>query len=468
MHKPILFRNLALFPHKNFSVEFNAEIRYGSRIAIIGDNGSGKSTMLKIFAGEIDSDLKIDAVVGYVPQIIDEFLDQSGAERFNRMLTKALSKNPDILLLDEPTNHLDHQNRQGLMRILRSFRGTLIVASHDQGLLREFDTLWYIEDGQIDIFSAGYDDFLRSLASKRALLVRELSDIAREKKVLHESLMKEQNRAKKSKVKGQKSIKERKWPTIVSSAKMGRAQKASGQKKAAIDQKKQDLLERLSGLKRSEIIVPKFSISAIDLGNKAIISVKDGFVGYHQRILIKDINLSLGTRDRIAIIGANASGKSSFAKALLGDKEVVVSGIWVKPRLLEMGYLDQHYKNLDFEKTPYALITDLMPSWSNEMVRSHLNDFLFRKNEEVTTPIKNLSGGEKARLSLAQIAALTPRLLILDEVTNNLDLKTKDHVIEVLNEYPGALIAISHDEDFLERLKITERFHIENGLMKAF
>ena len=102
-----------------------------------------------------------------------------------------------------------------------------------------------------------------------------------------------------------------------------------------------------------------------------------------------------------------------------------------------------------------------MLNWSHAEIRKHLNDFLFRKNEEITTTVLNLSGGEKARLSLAQIAAKTPKLLILDEMTNNLDLETREHVIQVLNDYPGAMIVISHDADFLLSIGVTANYGIK-------
>lgn len=131
------------------------------------------------------------------------------------------------------------------------------------------------------------------------------------------------------------------------------------------------------------------------------------------------------------------------------------------PKIVDIGYLDQHYGTLSSEKTVLETIATLMTNWSHIEVRRHLNDFLFRKNEEVCASVAQLSGGEKVRLSLAQIAAKTPKLLILDEITNNLDLETKQHVIEVLKNYPGAMIVISHDADFLEEMRISEVVDIE-------
>jgi ATPase subunit of ABC transporter with duplicated ATPase domains len=140
----------------------------------------------------------------------------------------------------------------------------------------------------------------------------------------------------------------------------------------------------------------------------------------------------------------------------MDDTCVIKSGNWYAPKISDIGYLDQHYGTLHAEKTVLETIAELVPTWPHIEVRRHLNDFLFRKNEEVNALVSTLSGGEKARLSLAQIAAETPKLLILDEITNNLDLETKEHVVQVLREFPGAMIVISHDSDFLEEIGISE------------
>ena len=126
-----------------------------------------------------------------------------------------------------------------------------------------------------------------------------------------------------------------------------------------------------------------------------------------------------------------------------------------------IGYLDQHYSTLNAQKTVLEVIQDCVLNWSHADIRKHLNDFLFRKNEEINTTVLNLSGGEKVRLSLAQIAASTPKLLILDEITNNLDLETRDHVIQILKDYPGAMVVISHDAEFLLSIGVTANYEIK-------
>lgn len=464
MHSPIELDQISLiFPHKICFENFTTTIHYGDRIAIIGQNGSGKSSLLNILLKNASK----DTVFGHVPQLIDDF-SLSGAERFQNSLTKALSISPNCLLLDEPTNHLDHRHRKSLFRLLKAFTGTLIIVSHDVELLRtSINTLWHIDNGQIHVYSGSYDDYIREGQQRRASIEQELSRLDKQKQEIHLALMREQKRAATSRAKGEKSIKQRKWPTVVSKAKVLRAEETSGRKKSAITEKKQDLLEQRSTLHLPEIIVPTFSINASNITARIILSINDGSIGYADKPLLKKIHLSINSKDKIAIQGDNASGKSTLVKAILNDPSVIKSGDWIVPKHTDIGYLDQHYNTLCADQTVSETIEKLAPNWSSMEVRRHLGDFLFRKNEEIHAKVSQLSGGEKARLSLAQIAAKTPKLLILDEITNNLDLETKEHVIQVLRDYPTAMVLISHDLHFLNAIEVDEIFKIgENSSMK--
>ena len=191
-------------------------------------------------------------------------------------------------------------------------------------------------------------------------------------------------------------------------------------------------------------------------------------MGYSEnQPILSGIILSLGSGERLAITGDNGSGKSTLIKAILGDESVCKTGEWHVIKREDIGYLDQHYSTIYPDKTVLETIADLVPAWPHSEVRRHLNDFLFRKNEEVNALVSTLSGGEKARLSLAQIAAKTPKLLILDEITNNLDLETKEHVVQVLKAYPGAMIVISHEADFLEEIGVNYYLEIKNGVLSG-
>lgn len=141
------------------------------------------------------------------------------------------------------------------------------------------------------------------------------------------------------------------------------------------------------------------------------------------------------------------------------------SGDWHTPRLEDIGYIDQFYATLSNHHTAFITIQALKSNWTTQEIREHLNRFLFRKNEEINTLVCDLSGGEKARLCLAQIAASPPKLLVLDELCNNLDLVTREHIIQILKEFPAAILAISHDEDFLSAIGMDRFYQIENSLM---
>ncbi len=448
------------FPHKTCFSNFSASIPFGSRIAIIGANGTGKSTLLKMIAGVTPYEdflaLPTNAICGYVPQVISGTDALSGGGRFNAALSTALSKNPNILLLDEPTNHLDARNRKSLLRMLQSYTGTLIVVSHDLEVLRTcFKTFWAIDQGSIEKFSGVYDEYARQAYAKKNAIEQELSFLAKERRDLHEKRMREQERTAKSRAKGRSNVLNKKWMKSIGDLKGMKAEKAQGKKLSSIDHEKGDLLDRLSELRSPEIIKPKFAIASREGRERVVLQIAHGAVGYgfHEPVL-RDINLLVLGNQKVAITGNNGSGKTTLVKAILGFDEIYRTGEWFVPKNEEIGYLDQHYESFDPDQSVFDVIASVAPHWNTVEIRSFLNDFLFRKNEEVSMQVKNLSGGEKARLSLAKIGAKPPKLLILDEVTNNLDLVTREHVIQVLQAYPGALLVISHDEDFLSRVGV--------------
>ncbi len=195
-----------------------------------------------------------------------------------------------------------------------------------------------------------------------------------------------------------------------------------------------------------------------------MISISQGSVAYdaHQPIL-SDINFSLIGDERIALCGDNGSGKSTFIKALLNDPSVLRQGEWLTPKNDDIGYLDQHYSLLQNNETVFDSIKNAAPHWPELQIRRHLTDFLFFNNDEVYAKVPTLSGGERARLCLAQIAARSPALLILDEITNNLDLETREHVIQVLKAYPGTLLVICHDNDFLNEIAVIDYYYCQNN-----
>lgn len=195
-------------------------------------------------------------------------------------------------------------------------------------------------------------------------------------------------------------------------------------------------------------------------GKSAILQILHGIRSHDGWLYVP---LQAKARERIAICGASGSGKSSLIKALLADSAITTTGEWLLPKPSEIGYLDQHSAHLDPKKTVLQLLTQVMPGKTHAELRLHLNTFLFRKDEEVDALTSQLSGGEKARLTLALIAAKPPALLILDELCNNLDYETKIHLQQVLLEFQGTLIVIAHEEAFLSGINIETRYQINQA-----
>lgn len=454
------------FPEKICFEAFNYQIKSGERIALTGDNGSGKSCMLKIINKMMlpsDGLVKYNGkpTISYVPQLTHSEIKSSGAEQFNYSLTQALSQNPDILLLDEPTNHLDSKNRHSLFRLLEQFKGALIIASHDVNLLQNNDyCFWHFNHAKIELFEGSFVFFQQQNQLETHALENELEQLHRQKIQSHQALMQEQQRAKSSRLKGEKSIKQAKWPTIVSKSKALRAQLTTGKKQKALHENKAKIVQRLAELNTEDTIKPDFDLTVSAISSKAIVTINDGTVAYDGTIILKNININLYGQKRLAISGANGAGKSTLLKAIIEDTEIHKEGLWIIPAKKDIGYLDQHYRQLNEKITVIETIQECRPDWNHQEIRKHLNKFLFRKNDQVYSLINTLSGGEKARLSLAQIAAVPPKLLIMDELTNNLDLRTRNHVITLLNEYPGPMIIVSHDTDFLEKINLDETYFI--------
>jgi ATPase subunit of ABC transporter with duplicated ATPase domains len=466
MQTHIFLNHISLyFPNKICFEDFSAQIKTENRIAVIGNNGTGKSSLLKIIKGDLpasEGEIQNKNVsLGYVPQLIYEYKNLSGGEKFNRALSATFSNHPDILLLDEPTNHLDLKNRRSLIKMLNFYKGTLIVVSHDAELLKNsIDILWHIDNGKVNIFNGKYEDYRQTIMQARQNIENELELLAKEKKENHKTLMKEQQRAKKSKERGRKFVERRKWLPALGDLNQSYAQKTAGKNRESISTKRKILNERLSSLRLPEIIKPSFSLTAKDIASKTIVSISGGQTGYGYKIISKDINLSVAKSEHLAVTGGNGSGKTTLFRAVLNYPQIKKTGIWDMPCSEDISYLDQCYSSLDDTKTVLETLTDLSPEKTHAEIRDFLNDFLFRKNKEVYKQVSVLSGGEKARLSLAKIALQTPRLLLIDEITNNIDLETKEHVTQVLKEYPGAMMIISHDSAFLEDIGITHCYKL--------
>ncbi len=517
-HNPITLDKLIFTHlHKMLFDQFSTIIHPGDRIALLGPNGTGKTTLLKILAGELEpTSGAISGIVGiqvgylqqnqpfdehktvwqcategtdncdegeglpvlhHIEKLISQagFADRkhelvrtlSGGERVRLALVHAMAQNPTLLLLDEPTNHLDAQNKTKLYSLIHDWPGTALIVTHDTELLRTWPTkLWHLEHGTMTVFNGGYDDFLQEREWDKERSVAEAERLKREQKQLKNAEMKYLQKAAKGKRNAKNALLKGSINRLAFNGMKENAEKSSGAIRRDVESRRSALKDQLAAITIYEELKPSFHMEPLTHKNAALF-IRDGTVSYGTRTILENLHINIQPGERYAIIGDNGSGKSTLFKAILADNTVERGGSWNCPLQGMIGYIDQHYSLLEPHLKALEIIKLVRPEWDDRMIRKHLNDFLFRTPEEVATPTSSLSGGERARLAIASIAAQGPSMLLLDEITNNLDRLAREHVIKALLEFPGTLLVISHDEDFLEAIGITELIHISQGTHSA-
>ena len=341
----------------------------------------------------------------------------SGGWRMRVALAAALFAEPDLLLLDEPTNHLDLEATLWLTQYLRKYPHTLLLISHDRSLLNAVPEITvHLNHGRLTSYRGGYDEFLRVRAEQQE---RQLS-------------LQQSTQAKRAHL---QAFVDR------FGAKASKARQAQSRRKA---------LERLPPVLIEQDVQP-ITMEFPDPGpiSSPLIALEDVSVGYGGPPILHQLTLRVNTHDRIALLGANGNGKSTLVKLLAG-RLTPASGQEERAAKLRIGYFAQHQQEeLRTDWTALEQASSVMPSKSVEKVRAYLGRFGFAQDRSLTL-IGQLSGGEKARLLLALMAAQAPHLLILDEPSNHLDLETSEALCEALNAFEGAVVLISHDPHLIE------------------
>ena len=470
--------------------DVDVTVAKGERICLVGRNGSGKSTLLKCLAGLVDLDqgerfVQPGAKVAYLPQdpplpkgisirehvrsglsvhpgehpaeyLVDSMLlhlsldgDRltdalSGGESRRVALARAMVSEPDVLLLDEPTNHLDLPTIEWLEEELEAFKGGILLISHDRTFLsRLSNRTYWIDRGEVRRNSDGFAAFAdwadKVLADEEATRRRVDKQIAEETRWLREGLTARRKRN------------------------MGRVRTLLGMRR-----------ERAERVKRTGLV--NLSVGDAESGGQLVIEANHISKSYPQpdgteKILATDFSTIIKRGDRIGLVGANGAGKTTLLKMLIDqekpDKGRVRVGFGV-----ETVYFDQYRETLDGDAT---LWSTLCPGGGDTVfvhgkpkhVVSYLRDFLFEERQ-ARAHVKNLSGGERNRLLLAKLFAGPHNLLVLDEPTNDLDIETLDLLQEVLGEYEGTIILVSHDRDFLDRV-VTSIIAVEgDGKIEEF
>ena len=441
-------------------------IKKGDRICLIGRNGSGKSTLLKIIAGVVQPDageifaqpgIKIsympqeddlssfsslrDVVLSGLPpeerkneykadKLIEQFAiadtmnpcTASGGECKKAMLARCLISSPDIVLLDEPTNHLDIFTIEKLEDIIDRFNGAVVVISHDRMFLEHVSTsTFWLDRGVMRFNNKGYSFFEQW-----------------QEQVIEQEIIEQKNLTRKL-------AEETEWLHKGVTARRKRNQGRLRRLLALRDAKKAEI---------KQIGSVKLEIDDGDIKTKLIVDVKNISKSFMDRDIVKNFSYKVMRGNKIGIVGPNGAGKTTLIKLMTKRMEPDSGFVRVAKNMTE-AYFDQNRMTLDNTLT---LWKTLCPEGDHICVRgiqrhvvSYLKDFLFRP-DQANCQVSALSGGEKNRLMLAVVLAKESNFLVLDEPTNDLDMDTLDLLQEVLDEYEGTVLIVSHDRSFLDKV----------------
>ena len=364
--------------------------------------------------------------------------DCSGGIRRRTMLAQALVSEPDLLLLDEPTNHMDIKAINWLEEFLLAYQGALIFITHDRTFLKHLATrIVELDRGNFVSFKGDFDYYLKK---KDELLREEIRENAKfDKKLAEEEVWIRQG------IKARRTRNEGRVRALEELRKeRGRRQEVKGTVKLAIDD------SDVSGKRVADLAHVNFS--------------------YDKEILIQDFSTTILRGDRIGIIGPNGSGKSTLLKLILGELKPDSGNITMGTRL-DCVYFDQQRQQLDLEKTVRENISDgkeiISVKGRSRHVISYLKDFLFPP-EQIDSPVKTLSGGERNRLMLANLFTKPANMMVLDEPTNDLDVDTLELLEELLAEYEGTLLLVSHDRTFLDNVVTSTLVFEEDGKVEEY
>lgn len=456
----------------------------GDRIGIIGANGQGKSTLLKLIKGEMNPDsgrVQREIDFNFFTQIeeINEWANfeeidwelvarlsvpknpastLSGGEENKYRLAQTLSSYKPGLLLDEPTTHLDRKSIQTLIEELRYYYGTLLFVSHDRHFLNQLATkIWEIDAGEVKEYVGNYEDYCKQKELKNLVNQREAAQYIKEKKRLESAVSKKKEQAERSTKVSTKKSQQNIRPDRLSSSKQKDTVQKNLQKSVTAMESRLAQLEKVERFeKRREIVFPPSKIQVVH--NKFPIRGEAFQLERGGKLLIESCDFQFPLGKRIAIVGENGSGKTSLLQSILNNEE----GIVVSPKVLFATYHQMSYKMVDSQ----SLLEFSMKhtSYKEALVRSILHNLGFSQLE-MTKPIKDLSGGEATRLQIALLFVKPSNVLILDEPTNFIDLTTVEALERLLLSYQGTVIVTSHDPYFVEKIA-DEIFEISDFKLK--
>lgn len=342
----------------------------------------------------------------------------SGGEKTRLAFVKLLLQKPPVLLLDEPTNYLDLDTLDWLEAFLKNYQGAIITVSHDQYFLDHLaNQIFELNFGKLTTFKGNYSQYVKE---------RELMDSQQEA-----AYEKQQEKIKKEEEFIQKNL-----------------VRASTTKRAQSRRKVLDKMERIKPPKHKQKV--RITFTSERPSGKEVLIAKDLTIGYPDKVMVSDIDFQVNKNDRVAIIGPNGIGKSTLLKTIMKKLEPKDGSIKYGASL-DIGYYDQELQSLDPSKTVLDTIWDRHKTMPEKDVRSILASFLFTA-EDIDKTVGQLSGGQKARLTLTVLSLEKDNFLLMDEPTNHLDIEAKEVLEEALDNYDGTLLFVSHDRYFINEL----------------
>lgn len=470
---------------------FDFEIKQNDKIAIVGRNGAGKTTLLRLISNELQLDrddkrrnqginISRTATIGFLKQTgevdkertVEELLyaacpmkdsyaieryqyemeydklftrfgfkkedkskkllEFSGGEQTKISLIQLLLEQPDILLLDEPTNHLDMQTVEWLEDYLKAYSGAVVIVSHDRFFIdRVVKVVYELSDKSLKRYSGNYSEYRKAKLKEYDLLKKAYKRQQDELKRLNDLIDKFKHKPSK--------------------ASFARSRKSIIERTELIPKPKEDEAHIFTG-----DILPKVP------GSKWVYEADKLKLGYNDRLLL-ELSLRIRRGQKIGIIGENGIGKTTLIKTIAG---IIPSlgGSGLLGNNILLGYFDQHSAEIEDEKTVYEHFSELFPALTQKEVRNTLAAYLF-SGSDCFKRVKDLSGGEKSRLFLAELIVSGPNFLVLDEPTNHMDISAKETFESAFRAYKGTLLFVSHDRYFVSQVAQSLLVITEDGVM---